>query len=204
MNFSVIGKHRDFFRLHHWIECEEVLAPATLAKVNVSIAAAKSKTGRDLWRGSSSLKRVFLQKGLAGIASDLIECRPLRFGYDQYLTPTSSFLPESPCSLLDISSFQGVLCGMILCLTQPKESFAVESSVFPQKAGNAIFFAPDFPIAFPTLKRLDGASYILLVYVQKSAVYCKQSRDPHGNELKQFGYDFGDRLKDSLNPIVYE
>ena len=102
MNFTVVREHREFFRKHQWIECDGVLSqdeqkrlvegiPAALAereevKSSVIVKAFDKQNfgiGHDLWRSRAApLKKIILSRSLAGIAGELIEQKPLRFGYD--------------------------------------------------------------------------------------------------------------------------
>lgn len=231
MHFSVIGEHRDFFRKHHWIECEGILDRNHLAQLSNGIDAVLNERtkqpaniltadqlyefGHDLWRGMKSVKKVVMQKELAEIASELIEYKPLRLGYDQLLPSLKSsilpseaykeFLNNTP-TLQEISSIQGVVCGVIICLkdVQVDELESNTERMFPFIGGNATFFSPDVPMPLPLLKNVSGATYLLIVYVRSNAVYMKQDKDLHVHAFKKLGYNFGDRLLDSLNPLVYK
>jgi len=236
MNFSVTGEHRQFFRTHQWIECEAILSPSNLAMIDSEVMLViqdRSTTltslpeekafgfGRDLWRQSSRLKKIFLQKGLAEIAAGLTEKSKLRFGYDQYfpslpvasslhmnLPAYRSFLDQTLC-LQDMTSIQSPLCGAMLCIRSPEnredegKSASGITQIFSRTPGNAVFFSPELMIDFSVLKTLGSAAYVLLVYVSDPAVYYKQEGDPHCHALKQLGYHFGDRLKEHLHPTVY-
>ena len=154
-----------------------------------------------------------MSKNLAEAASELIEHKPLRFGYDQLLPMSNeavagknayAALLSKTATLQDISCIQGVLCGLILCLKaaqQPPES--ASSTIFPFTAGSGVMFAPDVPIAFGELAKRQGYIYLMLAYTEAKAVYRLQPEDPHAYDFKQLGYNFGDRLSDKLNPLVY-
>lgn len=220
MNFAVIGKHRDFFRKQGWIEFEELLSAAQLERLNIEIESVLARrlhlpppvipktapeklyaNGRDLWRDSPLLKRHFLDKSLAEIASELIEQKPLRFGYDQLLpTAVLSYANIFSHTIQEISCIQHLLCAALLCLS-PAEGQVIAS--LPQKPGNAVFFAPHSPLPLDQLQALSGGLYLLLTYTTPNAVYCMEKRDPHLHHFKTLGYSYGDRLKDTLNPLVY-
>lgn len=224
MNFAVIGQHRDFFRKQQWIECEGMLSPAELGKVNAGVANALAHklnmpaaavlqtpaaqllaAGRDLWRSNHSLKKILLHKNLASVGAALIEQQPLRYGYDQ-LFPASpqTFDVGQPLTLEEMSCIQGVLCGAMLCVQQPQDEPATEpSALFSLTPGNAVYFSPAFPIPFQDLVHRAGYIYLMIVYVKESAVYQSQDKDPHVHDLKRLGYYFGDRLSNHLNPLVY-
>lgn len=230
MKFSVTKEHRDFFRNRKWIECEGVLTDGQQIALREGVGEVFSRRlnkqyanatedelfilGYDLWRGASAIKKTLLSKNLGEIASELIEKRPIRFGYDQYLpggvdramqlgNAYAQILSLTP-TLQEMSGIQGVLCGAIVCL---KEGEALaqepsEESVFPLKAGHMTFFSPDLPIPLSLLKDRPGYAYLMLTYVKSNAVYYLEPRDPHNHEFKKLGYNFGDKLNDTLNPLV--
>lgn len=237
MNFAVDGRHRDFFRKSRWIEFDELLSPQQLEIINREIKpvlASRLKTpltylpafavdkffekGRDLWRGAPSLKKILLSKPLAEAASELIEQKPLRFGYDQLFpslnniqneNQTYALLLRTQPTLQEISCIQGVLCGLMLCLKADPQKATSEDSkekpttVFSKTAGNGVIFSPELPIPFEELAAMNDSLYLLLVYTNAKAVYRMEERDPHVSDFKSLGYNFGDKLSDTLNPLVY-
>ncbi|MEI8366453.1 MAG: hypothetical protein WCF65_08570 [Parachlamydiaceae bacterium] len=233
MHFAVNREHRDFFRTHHWIECEELLSSEELHKISRSIALVLGErlkvrqgiadvarlspnqmfsAGRDVWRGEAALKKIVLSRGLAGIAAELTEQRPLRLGYDMLFPSCPTFadtddnfekLIKTTPTLSDISALQGVICGAMLCISAPSDANSSVSELFSLTPGSAIFFPPDWPLPLHDLTQRRGAMYLMVVYVQAKAVYLRQENDPHVHALKSLGYQFGDRLTDLLNPIVY-
>lgn len=238
MNFTVIREHREFFRKYHWLECEGILSAdesrrlseniplvldeRTEAKASVDAKAFDKNSfdiGHDLWRGLPVLKKVILSRSLAGIASELIEQKPLRFGYDSLFPAVTktpgrnsyeTFLQTTP-TLQEISCIQGVLCGAMLCLSEKDESEASQNpeieeyptTIFSRTPGNAVFFAPDWPLPLHEIFQNPGHTYLLIVYVKEKAVYLAERGDPHLHHFKKLGYSFGDRLKEPLHPIVY-
>jgi hypothetical protein len=234
MNFALDRKHRDFYRKERWIELEGLLSEAQAHTLlnDIHIATSeRTKTGKpssatwraemqflnghDLWRAMPSLKKVVLSKSLAEAASSLIEQKPLRIGYDQvYPIPADgqlgigaySALVTTTPTLQELSSIQGVLCGLFLCVEAPVEVQEVSppSTLFSLKAGNGVIFAPDLPINFQEITHRQGYTYLLIVYTSSKSVYIRQESDPHLIEFRKQGYAFGDRLSDTLNPIVFQ
>lgn len=240
MNFTVIREHREFFRKHHWIECEGVVSAderkrlseniplvldeRTEAKTSVHVKAFDKNSfeiGHDLWRGLPILKKIILGRGLAGIAAELVEQKPLRFGYDSLFPAVTNtpgrnayetFLQTTP-TLQEMSCIQGVLCGAMLCLSAGDEAEVVASqnpgieehptSIFSKTPGNAVFFAPDWPLPLHEIFQNPGYTYLLIVYSKEKAVYLAEQGDPHLHNFKKLGYSFGDRLREPLHPIVY-
>lgn len=231
MKFAVASEHRDYFQKNQYIEFEGLLnadqvsllrqgVDAALAKhlhlpvtkLNRLTAEKKFNAGRDLWRLDDHVKKWVTSGQLADIAAELIEKKPLRLGYDQYfpVTPvheniiretTYDQLLGKTASLEEISCLQGVLCGLIICLTDGTLE-GVNTSVFPNKAGNGIYFQPSHLINFNELRKRAGQDFMLIVYSEKNAVYIMREGDPQVHALKRLGYVFGDKLSDKLNPIL--
>lgn len=228
MHFTVIREHREFFRNNHWIDCDGILSPQELKRTNEGVSdvlnrrLGKGKIGSlslnqsgfdkgyDLWRDSSFLKKIVLNRSFSEIASELLEQKPLRFGYDTFFPSNSTetkyidFLKNSP-TLEEISGIQGVLCGAMLCISGSQDSLdpGVESSLFSKTPGNAVFFSPSWPLPLSQIHQMHGFNYLLIVYVKSNAVYIAQQGDPHLHLMKELGYNFGDRLKEPFHPIVY-
>lgn len=238
MKFATAKEHRDFFQKNGWIEFDEFLSADQLDLTNSAIdrvlAERLNKTpaelrfassedlylqGRDVWRMNPQLRKLVTQTRFAEIASDLIEKKPLRLGYDQLL-PTrnkdqkmddskhvyATFL-EQTANLEAVSCLRDVSCGLVLSLGASQEGVSELASegidIFPRKAGNVIFFRPDAPVKWDNLYTHQGERYYLIVYTQATAHYILQPHDPHTHALKRLGYIFNDRLKDNLHPIVY-
>ena len=234
MKFAVAKEHRDFFNKNHYVEFEGLIAPNQIKEILDGIDSALSQrlsinkeqlirqppeklfmTGHDLWRMNESVKRVVLNNSLAEIASQLLEQSPLRLGYDQFFPKNMrSFYRKNAYadllinakSLLDFSSIQGVLCGLMISLESDQDSRVVSEGVidiFSKNTGNGIFFKPDATIDFQSLANNYTGQYLLIVYVQPASVYLFKEQDPHTHFLKGLGHVFGDRLSDRWHPIVF-
>lgn len=251
MKFTVAKEHRDFYRKHFRIEfnnllsaelCHQLMAERLVvlserlkvSKANFKTTSASSQfmAGFDLWRGNATLKRIILQKSLAEISAELLEVRALRMGYDQlipalpriavstsddpYCIWLSQILP-----LQDISSIQGIMAGLIICIKAPiqndsteletipevLEAEAIKSpiaipSLFSTALGNGVYFSPETPLDFSDLAARQGYTYLLITYTKGISVYCKKDNDPHTNAFRQLGYNFGDRLSDRYHPLI--
>lgn len=228
MNFTVVREHREFFRKHHWIECDGVVTAAELKRFAEEIPLVLDERekekylgkafdknsfsiGHDIWRGRPALRKIILSRGLAGIAGELIEEKPLRFGYDSLFPAVpkhhgnnayDKFLQTQP-TLHEMSCIQGVLCGAMLCLSGESDLAGDKPTLFCTTPGNAVFFAPDWPLPLQEIYQNPGFTYLLIVYVKANAVYYAQTGDPHLHDFKRLDYNFGDRLKEPLHPIVY-
>lgn len=218
MHFSVNKEHRDFYKKNHWIEAEELLKPSHLEALQRDVHAVlanrlRHKTvtpekqfeaGHDLWRDHGEIRKILLGKEIATVASEIIEQRPLRFGRDFLLPASGHPFSSNQHTLRDLTCIQGVLCGALICIqgpTTPLEEAAQE--MFPTEPGHIVFFDPDFPIPFDQLLKRKGAMYVVIVYIQRNAVYTYEERDPHAHGFKKIGYALGDKLTDVLHPMVY-
>lgn len=238
MKFATAKEHRDFFQKNGWIEFENFLSTDELMQVNHAIDLALAERlntspeklrqlssdklylqSRDLWRVNTPLRKFVTQVRFAEIASELIEKKPLRLGYDQLIPvryqtkmleqihPTYTHFIEQTVDLATISCVQQVLGGLIIALggktaeTVEKEIEGV--SVFPRQAGNVIYFQPHLPVNWQNLYAYPGQRFYLIVYTQMRANYYLQPQDPHTHTLKHLGYVFNDKLNDHLHPIVY-
>lgn len=248
MKFSVANEHRHYFQKNLSIEFEGLLTQNQLSALQIACESTlaerletrpsrvKDKSadqiflaGRDLWRSDEQIKKTVVQRLLAEIASELIERKPLRLGYDQFYpnpiqaqklvtitNPFVDFLQQQP-TIKEISCINGILCGLMLCLSGAKgkeflDVAPMEKSptllippvnIFPKIAGHGVFFHPDARIDLNQLLERPGQDYLMIIYTQATAQYTLQEGDLNTHTLKRLGYVFGDRLSDKLNPIVY-
>lgn len=203
---------------------------AALAKrlsLKVSRLAAQSpenlfRAGRDLWRIDAGVKKLVANTRFAEIAAQLTGQRIVRLGYDQYFpSPMHSIFPlenesayaqllQTQRSLEAISALQGIVCGLMLCLNdsdtvsdEQHDANAETIKVFSDIAGNGFFFAPSATLDFQNLYKRVGQNYLLIVYTHGKAVYVFNQSDPLHHSLTNVGYSLGDKLKDTLNPILF-
>lgn len=201
--------HREFFQNNGYIQFEGLISEEQIERVQLEINAILAKrgdpgdlfhSGHDLWRSSEQFNKILKQRDLARVASELLLRKPLRLGYDQYLVPPLTY----PCtdSLNRISSIQGILCGLLICLVNAET--VIPNDIFPTKAGDGTYFLADFDFPWEQMAALTDLSYLLVVYTHERALYIHQINDPHQHVLKEYGYTYGDRLTDQWNPIVYQ
>lgn len=203
MRYTIHTQHCDFFKEHHSVEFEGVLSPSELQSLNESIDEAlalsmevrkdelrkhNSKSffasGRDLWRVSPAIKKLEVGLKLARIAFDLTQVRPLRLAFDQYIPKTEYLNAEIP--FIQGCCIQGLVCGVLLQLEG-------------EKAGNAIYFGPEF---VPVLPEGYGGKMMMVGYAHEISLYIHQDKDPNLHSLRKLGYNFGDRLNDKLHPVI--
>lgn len=248
MKFSVASEHRQYFQKHLSIEFEGLLTQEQLTTLQTACGATlatrletrpgrlKDKSadqifsaGRDLWRSDDQIKKAVTQRLLAEIASELIERKPLRLGYDQFFpfpvqmqnfvsteSPFTDFLQQQP-TIKEISCINNILCGLVLCLSGAKGKEILDVApmnesptllippvnIFPKIAGHGVFFHPDARLDLYQLLERPSQDYLMIIYTQARSQYTLQESDLNTHALKRLGYVFGDRLSDKLNPIVY-
>ncbi len=225
MKFAVHFQHRDYFNKQGFIEFQDLLSPAQLDPLNHSIQEVLAQRmnipviglseaqpqllflqGYDLWRSNPTIRKTVASPKLAEIASELTQQQPLRLGFDEYFPSPLNYLELlKQGDLNGLSCIQGIVCGLMLCLKGPaveSPTTAAASSIFSRIPGHAVFFHPTSPIDLQELGSNSEYAYLLITYVKSNAVYTFQPNDPHTHALKQWGYSFGDKLSDKLNPIL--
>jgi hypothetical protein len=222
MKFAVDSAHRDFFKNHRMIEFASFFSPEQIeqlyqlirhslsSRLNLEKASSAQlfMAGRDLWRTDDALRKLVAKSKLADIAADLTEERAIRLGYDQYLPPPPLHLdkadPDQPyikllqrqeTTLEAISSFEGLLCGVMIGLQPAPHQ---DSPLFPILPGHVVYFDPTAPLNLA----LGKGEYLLIVYTRAKAIYILQPDDPHTHALKRLGYVFGDTLSDKWHPML--
>ena len=238
MKFTIDFQHREFFIRNHAIEFEQLIPAAQLEifqghlheflierqEKNHSKQSSYSPEDlfmavHDLWRGDDFLRKTVTNKTFAEIAAELSEKKPLRLAFDQYfprvIYPLSVKEKNDYASLLSLKStlvnfspVQGVVCGLMLCLSNDaelEEELTPESSefsLFSRIPGNGVYFDQNAILNFEEWSSAGHRDYLMIVYAQERAVYIRQPDNPHAHALKNVGYVYGDRLKDKLNPIL--
>ena len=227
MHFAVDSKHLEFFHHHHYIEFEDLLTEREIQTLEKSLKTVMGKRlhtdpkhlsyvepktfylqGYDTWREDPEIQKHVLKPQLAAIASNLTKACPVRIGFDQvfrFCAHSTPFL-KTPCSLNQMSCLQGLICGCILNLSSP--SLVPENTTLPftpisRKAGSGIFFRPDLPLSLNSLFSMPNNMQLLITYTADCSLYTHQEQDLHTHTLKNLNYVFGDRLKDSMHPILY-
>lgn len=229
MKFALASDQKSFFDRNKYIEFEDAIEKEQLtllqSAVNQGLAVRLDVSsdklyrstaqqlyvgGRDLWRGSGVIKKIVTNTSLATLVAQLINEKPLRIGYDQYL-PSQRDIPykgvESThyadfvtrtATLEEISCIQGALAGAIICL----EGHGEDHKFFPVIPGNVVVIDAKLPIDFTWLEKHRGCNYLLIVYAGERSLYLMNPGDPLLHSLKSQGYVFGDKLNDKINPIL--
>lgn len=223
MKYRIDNSHREFYSQNGWIELEDLLTPEDLIAINQGVDEVLAKrekvsldrlqrlgsqslflAGRDIWRENAGLKKWICGRRLSEFAAEIAGTRPLRLAFDQVYTyvPGSTRLGDS-CppsgSLKALTSFQGLVCGLIICLKCAPDA---PPSFFPIKPGNGLCFSPDLDLNIEQIYRGPEQRYLLIGYGKPVTLFIHQSQDQHAKALKELGYHYGDRLLDSIHPIV--
>ncbi len=170
----------------------------------------------DLWRDDPVLRKLSTNPVISQVASELVTKKPLRLGFDQLFSGLNSamllwkeqgifsFLLSKSFSLQELCCFQGIECGLMICLKKGLGDVDPESetSVFSPTPGNAVFFSSYLPVDYNALIQREGYQYLMIVYVNSNTVVIHKENDIHGNSLRKLGYMYGDKLKDNLNPVI--
>lgn len=229
--FAIDPEHRRYFQVQQVIEFQGLVDAEQLSRA-VDAALCKRLecteeelsrlsseklflTGRDLWRDNEALRKIVLSPGLGETAANLTDQRGVRIGYSVLLPSLGqmklsdtgvygAFLAHSE-ALQERSCFQGIVCGLILCLNDAKrEESAAENLLFPGKKGNGVFVGPARKLSLQQIYERPGQRYLLITYVQNHTTYINQPLDPHLYFAKQqLGYAFNETLKQKQHPIVW-
>lgn len=171
-----------------WIEYEEFLSPEECKKIYEHLQStafkrlqirslAQASTDRlysamrDCWRDQPWLKKLFLNQNFLSIAENLTGKKNLILACDQWVPEGKTF---SPLILSSHLSFQNLACAAFLALEG-------------EQIGKVRWLVPERMPLF-------GTSELLIAYGTLNTVYVQNSNDPSNAYLKQFGYNFGDRI----------
>lgn len=215
MQFAIVGEHREYFRQHGYVEFEGLVSLEEITACREALRAALPSTpssawdclqaGRDLWRAHSALRKVACARRLANVAADLTDSGSLRLVYDQLFgwgrhpecREEALRFFETPWNLMGRSAFQNVKCGVLLALADNQTT----SPFLPRIAGHGVYIRGDQWLDWSELIQ-QPAELWLLVYSLEGSVYIFNPADPHVHRPKQYGYGFGDRLRDEDFPLV--
>lgn len=206
MKFAVSAEQRDYLRKKGILPIEGLLRAHELRELNLGIAEVQKEfskqdpwmVGRDLWRRNEKIKKIVFSKRLAELAFELLQKKPLRIAFDQFLPPNFGLQKTLPkdCSIQEASCIT-LLHGLyILCLKTDKSDDNDEL----EAQGGGYFVLPSSPFPFEMIK--PSCSYFLIGYGDLFSQYLFQPNDPHVHFLKSFGYVFGDKLHERFHPLL--
>lgn len=212
MHWTVSTQHKDFFQENHSIIFDELINEETLILLKEDLRHEIQKlgpnafaySGKDLCSKITSLNKFCSNKQWAKIFGELSLQKNIRFGYTQVFYPqkTSSIslkneLYPPSCTIQEASSIQGCLGGILFPLND-----AASQEI--AKPGSALFFNKNYLIPFDVFSKDETAIFLMIVYCEKNSVYVHNINDPQTTYLRSFGYNYGDRLNDKINPLVYQ
>ena len=220
MKSDILSQHIKFFQKHKFIEFEDIFSPDKLQKLFEDIQNhLESKTntclpdlsfieayknGRDLWRSSETAFSILKEKAILEILHLLCNKDTFRIAFDQIIKIPNNDQDEIPfqnASLEEITSFRPLMAGVLICVKNEKEILENQDFIFPQKEGNILIIDPSFSMPLQSLMKVKNSLYYLIGYVPIRCQYVENKADPLTNDCKQFGYGFGDPLKDKFHPI---
>lgn len=217
MKFTLDSSSLESFNKNRMVEIAGLYDDAALELMNHEIdrflAKEEAQTqekamlcGHDLFRKLEKYKKTLQLHSLGQIAYELVAVKPLRLAFDQLLVAPNGIADEfldtiflkKEGSLKERSCVNELVMGALIALKAEEALLP-----FAAKAGHIVFFSPDITIPFDWLKKRKGDRYLLLAFSTKHAQYIFNEGDPQNHYLKRMGYVYGDKLKDSLNPIFY-
>lgn len=224
MQFTITGEHRYYLDKHRKLDLEQVLPESKVENLKSALAGAlrlrlgdnwkleRSETlfveGHDLHCTNEGLQKIISQRPWVAAFAELLDCRPLRLGFDQYYPANKSVnkVGEQPYrdflnknySLNESSCIRGICGGILICLEAPSEE-----TTLPKVPGDATLYLPDCPIPLAELNNPGAGNYFLITYADTISLYVPNKSDPHMHTLKRWGYAFGDKLKEPHYPIIY-
>ncbi|KAF3362834.1 hypothetical protein PHSC3_000576 [Chlamydiales bacterium STE3] len=226
MKFSLEYLQRDFYRKNKALELEGLLPSQRLAQLqegiqdisldllpkNQSAFSQKSyfSKARDLWRGNAKVKKIVTSHNLVELAYQLTSEKPIRLAFDQLLpaletskdpTDYPSFYKKE--TVQKLSAIQELLSLLIICVEgEGRAPDFAASDPFPSTPGNGVYLSPEYEIDFQKLYSRKNQTFLLIGYAKKISQYFRIEEDPQVHELKKLGYVFGDKLNDSVHPIL--
>lgn len=203
MKFTVSDEQREYFYENRMIEFEGLLSEeevSTLFKAIESVISKKEyRSGRDVWRGSEVIQKYATLRLLGQISSQLVDDKPLRLGLDQVMR-SKEYRDRKPLSLKESVSVQPISCAALLRLSEVSADSEQEFLLHP---GSVLFLHPNCVIDPAQFFESSSDCYYLIVYCPAKCRYVINRNDPQSSSLMQQGYNSGDRLNDSHNPIIY-
>lgn len=213
MRFFLTDDQKEFFQKHRFMEIEgllplekialiEQLSEQTLAKRlgQKSSSLDIFMQGYDLWRDNKELREILHKRSFVKIIADLFNIFPLRIAFDQYIKACLQPPIRTTWAQEELSCIKPLAGSVLIPLSFSKP--LKSHFPFPQKIGNLLFLAPDYPIPWPALFALEGLKLLIVSFAHEKALYQQEIRDPHLHVLKKWGYVFGDRLDNQHHPLL--
>jgi hypothetical protein len=159
--------------------------------------ALEQTLDRDQWRASEPLKQFILKK-IAPLALELSGKKQLRLGLTQQITDENR--PAKASAIKEMFNIQGFALGAIIAENPeaPEKRSPLGMLPLPSDKDQVLFFQPHLLLDWPHL----SSSICLILFTLSNAVFIHNTKDANGSYLKQFGYNYGDVLKNSSHPLI--
>lgn len=223
MKIIVDSEQLRYFRMHHFIQFDDVVPQVQLEEINREVGKALAmRTGarqaiartlppaevfpytKDLWRESERLKRFECQNRFADLIQSLFDRQKFILGSDQLIVPETGEAPYYSSVFAGDLPFEGALSiqGMhALMLVGLEGDGEGEEIPFPAGPGSVTILSPECVIDWTALVQRKQR-FLLISYATPDAVYTYCDRDPNTHVWKSRGYVFGDKLIKKGHPPV--
>ena len=198
MKFSISLDQRNHLHTNGFITFYDLLSEKEVNSLQLGLAESvkNPKQTRDLWRSNQLIKQIVCSRRLVNLAFQLIQKKPIRLAFDQYLPEQKENFRDQTQSKWSCSQYFGTdfcfsvssLVGMLLL------------SLNSENKGEGYFILPSTP--FEKLPLTPNQSYFLICYCDMHSQYLLENKDPETHFLKSIGYVFGDKLNDREHPIL--
>jgi len=185
MQFFLAPEQKKFFGTYGYIEFEELFSEKELAVFK------HCGLGIDLWRHNNNLKKVVLSAKFAKLALLLLRKKELRYCFDEILESVHGDNIE------EISPIKGVQIALLVCLEGSRERESDEGMIYPTKPGDALFLQEN--IDLPSVS--SGQKFLLLCWGEPKSTYSFNTKANEPYYLKDYGYQFGENLRDKCHPL---
>ncbi len=194
MLISLSNDQKAFFEKEGYVALEGVLTVQEIERIRTvfqsDIPATRwdqelfgkqlFESGYDLFlKHKSKFKDISLQR-IALIASELLDFHPIRYVFDQLCVRHSELPVQDTCSVTG--------CALVCCISLDNIEL---------NKGSCLFVRAD------QAPKLDLGLHWILGLGGRNLQYLHNKKDPHTHALKNYGYGFGDALKQSTHPILF-
>ena len=211
MKFLILQIEINFFEKEKFIEFTNVFSETRINDLENEIdnlcfqtpvlsRSNQLKVLRDLFRRSNLIKKTLLNKNLIQILKILTKKEKSRLLFDLAIVDSFEYPFDKTSTLDELFSFQGLTLGVLIKLDKNKST---DLNYLPKKRGNITFFKSSLPINLSQIYHLRKQKFLLIGFGNTNTIYKLNKNDANVNYLKEFGYNFGDQLKDKSHPLIF-